>query len=145
MFMRLDPWREFDRLTEELFATSRVRPGMPMDAYRKGEELVVRFDLPGIAPDSIDVTVEKGVLTVNAERRHEPDEGVEVLFSERPQGNFVRRVLLGDALDVDNLKAHYENGVLTVVIPVAESARPRKVEITEGEKPKALKAETKAA
>ena len=145
MVMRFEPFRDFDRLTEELFHGGRVRPPMPMDAYRKGDDFIVHFDLPGVDSDSIDLTVEKNVLTVKAERRHELGDDVEVLISERPQGTYVRRVFLGEALDVDKLKAHYDTGVLTVTIPVAESAKPRKVEITAGGGPKAIEAETPAA
>lgn len=145
MLMRLDPWRGFDRLTEELLTGTHVRRGVPMDAYRKGDEFVVHFDLPGMDPDSIDLSVQKNVLTVKAERRLEPDKDVEVLVSERPRGTFVREVFLGESLDVDNLKADYDKGVLTVVIPVAESARPRKIEIAAANGPKALEAETQVA
>lgn len=142
MLMKFDPL--FDRLTDELWS-QRSRPGMPMDAYRKGDEFVVNFDLPGVDSDSIDLTVEKNVLTVKAERSFDPGDGVEVLVSERPQGTYVRRVFLGEALDIDQLKAQYDNGVLSVVIPVAESAKPRKVEITAGNGRKAIEAGSHAA
>jgi HSP20 family protein len=141
MLMRFDPWR-LDRLTEQLW--SGTRPAMPMDAYRQGDEFVLSFDLPGIDPNTLEVTVERSVLTVKAERRNELGEGVEVLVSERPQGSFVRRVFLGEALDVDNLEARYEQGVLTVVIPVAESAKPRKIEISAAEGAQALEAQTES-
>jgi HSP20 family protein len=92
----------------------------------------LHFDLPGVRPDSIDVTVEKNVLTVRAERAWYPAEGDEVLARERPQGTFTRQVLLGEALDTDAVSATYTDGVLTVRIPVAEQAKPRKIEITRG-------------
>ena len=142
MLMKFDPL--FDRLTDEMWS-QRTRPGMPMDAYRKGDEFVVHFDLPGVESGAIDLTVEKNVLTVKADRRFEVGDGAEVLVSERPQGTHVRRVFLGEALDLENLKANYANGVLTVVIPVAESAKPRKVEIEAGGRPKVIEAESRVA
>jgi HSP20 family protein len=105
---------------------------MPMDAYRRGDQFVVRFDLPGIDPQSIDVTVEKDVLTVRAERTWQRRDNEDVLVAERPQGSFSRQLFLGDALDPDHIDAHYDGGVLTVTLPVADEAKPRKVEITAG-------------
>ena len=131
MLMRTDPFREFDRLTQAL--GTRLRPAvMPMDAYRQGDDFVVHFDLPGVEPSSIDLTVEKNVLTVSAERRWEPSENLQIVASERPQGTFSRQLFLGDGLDAERVSAAYDNGVLTVSIPVAEQAKPRKVEITGG-------------
>ncbi|MEU4602751.1 Hsp20/alpha crystallin family protein [Kribbella sp. NPDC023972] len=139
MLMRTDPFREFDRLAQQL--TGAVTPGtwsrpspMPMDAYRSGDEYVVVFDLPGVSPDAIDLDVERNVLTVKAERRPAAlDEGVEMQVSERPLGVFSRQLFLGDTLDADRISAAYENGVLTVKIPVAAQAKPRKIAITGGE------------
>ncbi len=132
MLMRTDPFREFDRLTQQAFGT-RYRPSaMPMDAYRQGDQFVVNFDLPGVDPSSIDLTVEKNVLSVSAERRWEPAEDLQIVASERPQGNFNRQLFLGEGLDSDQVEASYENGVLSVTIPVAEQAKPRKVEISSG-------------
>ncbi len=132
MLMRFDPLRELDRLTQHAFGTV-ARPGaMPMDAYRRGEHFVVHFDLPGVDASSIDLTVEKNVVTVSAERQWEPAEGDEVLVSERPQGSFSRQLFLGESLDPDGIEAGYDNGVLTVTLPVAEQAKPRKVEIAPG-------------
>jgi HSP20 family protein len=105
---------------------------MPMDAVRRGHEVTLRFDLPGVSTDTIDVTVERNVLTVKAERSWQPSEGDEVLARERPQGSVTRQVMLGDSLDAENLEARYDAGVLTVTIPVAEQAKPRKVEIQSG-------------
>jgi HSP20 family protein len=134
MLMRTDPFRELDRITQQFFdATpgtwSRPSP-MPMDAYRTGDEYVVVFDLPGVAPDAIDLDVERNVLTVKAERRA-PDlgEGVQMEVSERPAGVFSRQLFLGDTLDADRIQAGYENGVLTLRIPIAEQAKPRKISI----------------
>jgi HSP20 family protein len=132
MLMRTDPFREFDRLTQQAFGT-RFRPSaMPIDAYRQGDEFVVHFDLPGVDPSSIDLTVEKNVLSVSAERRWEAAEDIQIVASERPQGTFNRQLFLGEGLDADRVEASYENGVLTVRIPVAEQAKPRKVEISAG-------------
>jgi HSP20 family protein len=104
---------------------------MPMDAYRNGDSFLVQFDLPGVAVDSIDLTVEKNVLTVHAERtRPEGAEDVELVAAERPQGVFSRQVFLGDTLDTDRIEADYNTGVLTLTIPIAEKAKPRKVEVT---------------
>jgi HSP20 family protein len=128
MLMRFDPFREFDRLTQEPWGGAR-RPHMSLDAVRQGDRLVARFDLPGVAGDSIDLTVEKNVLTVRAERTWERREGDEVLVSERSHGTFTRRLLLGDNLNTDAIEASYEDGVLTVTIPVAERAKARKVAV----------------
>lgn len=144
MLMRTDPFREFDRLTQQAFG-SRVRPSvMPMDAYRHGDQFVVHFDLPGVDASTIDLTVEKNVLTVAAERRWSADQDVQVVASERPQGSFSRQLFLGEGLDAERVEASYRDGVLTVTIPVAEQAKPRKVEVTTGaSEPKAI--ETTAA
>ena len=140
MLMRFDPFRELDRVTQQLWSGARP-PVMPMDAYRHGEEFVVQFDLPGVDPDSIDLTVEKNVLTVSAQRSWQPQEGDQVVASERPQGSFSRQLFLGESLDTDHISAGYANGVLTVTIPVAEAAKPRKVEITSGGNGKAIPAQ----
>jgi HSP20 family protein len=129
MLMRTDPFRELDRLTQQLLGTPSRPAAMPMDAYRKGEEFLVQFDLPGVDPSSIDLTVEKNVLTVTAERSVPAAEGVEVLISERPQGKFSRQLFLGDTLDADRIKADYRAGVLTLTVPVAEKAKPRRIEV----------------
>lgn len=132
MLMRTDPFRELDRLTQQAFGT-RSRPAvMPMDAYREDDHFVVHFDLPGVDPSSVDLTVEKNVLTVTAERQWQPNEDQQVVASERPQGTFNRQLFLGEGLDVEKVEASYENGVLTVTIPVAEQAKPRKVQISAG-------------
>ncbi len=133
MLMRFDPFRELDRLTDEVWGNGRRRTAtMPMDAYRDGGRFVVQFDLPGIDPASIDVTVERNVLNVSAQRRHERGEGQEWVVAERPQGQFARQLFLGETLDADQLEARYEHGVLTLTIPMAEAAKPRKVEVSTG-------------
>lgn len=130
MLMRSDPFRELDRLTQQVMGT-RTRPAlMPMDAYREGDRLVVHFDLPGVDSASIDLTVEKNVLTVTAERSWAATDDQQVIASERPQGTFRRQLFLGENLDTDRVEAHYDSGVLTVTIPIAEQAKPRKVEIS---------------
>jgi HSP20 family protein len=133
MLMRYDPFREIDRFTEGLFGNTARTPWMPMDAVRKDDHVEILFDLPGVRPDSIELTVERNVLTVKAERSWWPEEGAEVLARERTQGTFSRQVLLGEALDSEHVDAHYDQGVLRVTIPVLEKAKPRKVEIHSGE------------
>jgi len=136
MLMRTDPFREFDRLTQQVFGAPGTwsRPtAMPMDAYRDGDQYVVHFDLPGIDPEAIDLDVERNVLTVKAERRPvERGDGVEMQVAERPLGVFSRQLFLGDALDAERIAAQYEQGVLTIRIPVAEKAKPRKIAIDSG-------------
>ncbi len=131
MLMRFDPFREVERLTQRLGGGGRT-PVLPMDAYRHGDQLVAHFDLPGVDPDSIEVTVERNVLTVRAERAIARGEGEEWLVAERPQGSYSRQVFLGEGLDADALEARYDQGVLTLTLPVAEAAKPRKVEVTSG-------------
>lgn len=138
MLMRTDPFREFDRLAQQVVnnvAGTWSRPtAMPMDAYRVGDEFVVAFDLPGVDPDAIELDIERNVLTVKAERRPTvPTESVEMQVSERPLGVFSRQLFLGDALDADRIKADYDAGVLTLRIPVADRAKPRKIEIGSGQ------------
>ena len=128
MLLRFDPFRELDRAMDDLTRGTRS-PAIPMDAVRHGDRVFITFDLPGVDPDGIDLTVERGVLTLKAERRFERSEGDQVLADERRQGTFTRRVLLGDTLDTTRLEAGYDHGVLTVTIPVAEAAQPRKIAI----------------
>ena len=143
MLMRTDPFRELDRLTQQLLGTNGTtsRPAMmPMDAYRHGEQFVVHFDLPGVDPSSIDLDVERNVLTVKAERTPTYGEDVELQVAERPRGMFTRQLFLGDTLDTDHVEAHYDAGVLTLRLPIAEKAKPRKIEITGGSGPKVINA-----
>jgi HSP20 family protein len=130
--LRFEPSREFDRLAEQMFSAGlRGTPrSVPMDAYRRGEQFLIHLDLPGVDADAIELTVEQNVLTVRAERRFEPEEGDEPVVSERPQGTFTRQLLLGESLDTDRLEADYDQGVLTLRIPVAEQAKPRRVQVT---------------
>ncbi|MFF2548831.1 Hsp20/alpha crystallin family protein [Kitasatospora sp. NPDC058063] len=134
MLLRTDPFRELDRLTQQFLNTtgtwSRPTP-MPLDAYRAGDEYVICFDLPGVAPDAIDIDVERNMVTVKAERRpRQEGEGIKWELSERPLGVFSRQVMLSDTLDPAGITADYDAGVLTLKIPVAEKAKPRKIEIS---------------
>jgi HSP20 family protein len=133
MLLRYDPFRDFDRFTESVFSGPNRRTWMPMDAYRRGDRVELLFDLPGVPSDSVEVGVERNVLTVKAGRAWIPAEGDEVLARERTHGSWTRQILLGEGLDTDHLEAHYEDGVLRVSVPVAEQAKPRKVEITTGQ------------
>jgi HSP20 family protein len=129
MLMRTDPFRELDRLAQQVLGTAARPAAMPMDAWQEGEEFVVAFDLPGVAVDSVDIDVERNVLTVKAERKDPTGEKTELIAAERPRGVFSRQLILGDALDTDAVKASYDAGVLTLRIPVAEKAKPRRIEI----------------
>ncbi|MCX5215318.1 Hsp20/alpha crystallin family protein [Kitasatospora sp. NBC_00240] len=134
MLMRTDSFRELDRLTQQFLAQSGTwsRPAqMPLDAYRAGDEYVIAFDLPGVDPSAIDIDVERNMLTVKAERRPRPEaEGARMELSERPLGVFSRQVMLSDTLDPEGISADYDAGVLTLRIPVAEKAKPRKISVT---------------
>lgn len=136
MLMRTDPFRDLDKLADQLWGGSRKAP-MPMDAYRRGDDFVVHFDLPGVEPDSIEVTVEKNVLTVSARRYWDRGDELQVVASERPQGQFSRQLFLGEGLDTDGVVATYDHGVLTIQLPVAEQAKPRRVSVSapNGSKP----------
>lgn len=143
MLMRFDPFREVDRFAEQIDqAFRRSAPSIPMDAVRHDDRVFVNFDLPGVDPDAIDLTVERDVLTVTATRRFERAEGDEVLANERPQGTFTRRVLLGESLDTSKLEAAYDHGVLSITIPVAEQAQPRKIAVGGGHTRSAIEAES---
>src|SRR5690348_15190773 len=132
MLMRTDPFRELDRLSQQLFGANgtQTRPAvMPMDAWRDGDTFLVEFYLPGVNPDSIDLDVERNVVTVKAERPPRAS-GAELIAAERPRGIFSRQLILGDNLDTEHIAANYDAGVLTLHIPVAEQAKPRKISIT---------------
>lgn len=129
MLMRTDPFRDFDRLTQQVFGTPARPAAMPIDAYRKGDDFVIHFDLPGVDASSIDLTVEKNVLTVHAVRKRAEAEDVEMIVGERPQGTFSRQLFLGETLDTDAITADYADGVLTLHLPIAERAKPRRVQV----------------
>ena len=134
VLMRFDPFREFERLSRDLYTRGAQGPGwMPMDAVRRGDAVTVYLDLPGIDPGSIDITAEKNVLTVRAERSFAPGEDQQVLVLERPQGTFTRQLFLSENFDLDKVEAHYENGVLSISVPVSEAAKPRRIEVQGGD------------
>ncbi|PRH78320.1 heat-shock protein Hsp20 [Streptomyces solincola] len=143
MLMRTDPFRELDRLTQQLMGASGTwsRPSsMPMDAYREGDEYVIALDLPGVRADAIDVDVERNMLTVKAERRPAPKaDGVQMELSERPLGVFSRQLMLADTLNTEHIRADYDAGVLTLRIPIAERAKPRKVAVAESAAPREIR------
>ncbi|GGK78212.1 18 kDa antigen [Ornithinimicrobium pekingense] len=134
MLMRSDPFRELDRLSQQMFGAANGTPArptvMPMDAWREGDTFVIEFDLPGVHPESIDLDVERNVVTVRAERPVQDDR--EMLASERTRGVFSRQLVLGDNLDTERIQAAYDSGVLTLRIPVAEQAKPRKITVSHG-------------
>jgi HSP20 family protein len=129
MLMLNDPFRQLDRIAQQVLGTASHPAAMALDAWREGDEFVVALDLPGVQVDSIDLGVERNVLTVRAERKDPAGEGAELIASERPRGVFSRQLVLGDALETENMKARYDAGVLTLRIPVAAEAKPRKIEI----------------
>ncbi|HEX2307638.1 MAG TPA: Hsp20 family protein [Jatrophihabitantaceae bacterium] len=142
MLMRTDPFRDLDRWTQQLFGTSGTlaRPSaMPMDAWRDGDTFVVEFDLPGVAAESIDLDVERNVVTVKAERPLR-ENVTEMIAAERPRGVFSRQLVLGDNLDTEHIAANYDGGVLTLRIPVAEKAKPRKINIASKEERQTIEA-----
>lgn len=129
MLMRTDPFRSLDRLTEQVFGTPARPAVMPMDAWRDGDEFFVELDLPGVDPDSLDLDVERNVVTVRASRP-QLDPGRAMIATERTRGVFSRQLFLGENLDTDRIRADYRDGVLRLIVPVAEEAKPRKIEVT---------------
>ena len=128
--LRFDPFQEFDRLSRQMLGGGRGPRSMPMEAYRRGDQFFIHLDLPGVNPDDLQLTVERNVVAVRAERRPFWQQGDEVLVDETPQGSFSRQLFLGDNLDAGHLEASYDQGILTLTIPVAEQAKPRRVEIS---------------
>ena len=124
-----DPFRTLDRLTSQLMSGRRTPMGMPMDAWQAEDGYHVALDLPGVDPNSVEITCERNVLTIRAERRAEYEEGHNVLLAERPQGTFTRQLQVGDALNTEKVQATYTNGVLMLTIPLAEAAQPRRIEV----------------
>jgi HSP20 family protein len=133
MLMRTDPFRDFDRLAQQVLGTVARPAVMPMDAWREGDQFIVEFDLPGVDEKSLDLDVERNVLTVRAERP-DLDAGRETVSAERPRGVFSRQLFLGETLDADHIEATYHSGVLRLTIPVAEEAKPRRIKIATNEK-----------
>lgn len=135
MLMRTDPFRELDRLTQQMLGTNGTlaRPAvMPMDAWRNGDIFHVELDLPGVNPDSIELDVERNVVTIKAERPSR-DNDVELIAAEQPRGVFSRQLILGDNLETEQIDASYDAGVLTLQIPVAERAKPRRISVATNE------------
>jgi len=130
MLLQHDPFRDLDRLTQQVFGTAARPSGMPLDAWREGDEFIVELDLPGIDPGKLDIDVERNVLTIRAERLSRMPDAAGAVAAERPWGVFSRQLVLGDALDTDNVDADYTAGVLRLRIPVAERAKPRKIQIS---------------
>jgi HSP20 family protein len=128
MLMHTDPFRDFDRLAQQVLGTAARPAVMPMDAWRDGEKFIVEFDLPGVPRDSLNLDVERNVLTVRAQRPDlDPDR--EMVAAERPRGVFSRQVFLGETLDTDAIEASYDDGVLRITVPVTEAAKPRRIQI----------------
>jgi HSP20 family protein len=134
MLMRTDPFRDLDRLAQQMLGTPARPAAMPIDAFRRGEEFIVHFDLPGVDPQSIDLTVERNVLTVHAERVRSELDDVEMLIDERPHGVFSRQLFLGETLDTDRIEADYVDGVLSLTLPISEAAKPRRVPVNAGDR-----------
>jgi HSP20 family protein len=124
-----DPFRDFDRITQQLLGSTNRPAVMPMDAWREGDSFVIELDVPGVNPETIDIDVERNVLTVRAERVARNGDW-ELLASERAKGAFSRQLVLGDNLDLERIEAGYDAGVLRLVVPVAEKAKPRKIEVS---------------
>jgi len=127
--LRFDPFQEFDRFSRQVLGTGRGPRSMPMEAYRRGDQFFIHLDLPGVGPDDVQLTVERNVVAVRAERRSLWHEGDEVLVDETPQGTFGRQLFLGNNLDAARLEASFNQGILTLTIPVAEQAKPRRIQI----------------
>ena len=142
--MRFDPFRELDRLADQALTGARAMRTMPMEALRRGDRFIVALDLPGVDPSQVDVTVERNVVEIRANRQPLRQEGDQVIIDERPQGEFRRQLFLGDNLDANKLNAEFDRGVLTLTIPVSEASTPRKVEISKaGEGRQAIQTESR--
>ncbi|MFC4128419.1 Hsp20/alpha crystallin family protein [Nocardia rhizosphaerae] len=139
MLMRTDGLRDLERVTQQMFGTAARPAVMPMDAWRDGERFIVEFDLPGMDPDSLDLDVERNVVTVRA-ARPELDADRPMIAAERARGVFSRQLFLGEGLDTDSIRADYRDGVLRLTIPVAEKAKPRKIEIAREREPQVIDA-----
>jgi HSP20 family protein len=127
-------------MTQQVLGTAARPAAMPIDAYRQDDEFVIHFDLPGVSPDSINLDIERNVLTVKAERSSPASEDIEMVVAERPRGTFSRQLFLGETLDPERVTATYDGGVLTLRIPIAEQAKPRKIQITHEGSPQQIKA-----
>ncbi|MBY0287883.1 MAG: Hsp20 family protein [Mycobacteriaceae bacterium] len=139
MLMRTDPFRDVDRLAQQVLGTAARPTVMPMDAWREGDTFIVELDLPGVDPDSLDLDVERNVLTVHA-KRPALDSEREMVAAERPRGVFSRQLFLGETLDTERIEADYSGGVLRLTIPVAEKAKPRRIQISSRDETKPVNA-----
>lgn len=144
MATRFDPFQEMDRLMSQVLGSQRAAASMPMDLFRAGDHYVLHVDLPGADPGSIDVNVDDRTLTIQALRTARAEEGVQWLAKERPAGTYARQLTVGRGLDLDAISASYSDGVLTLTIPVAEEAKPRRIEVTTGETPATIEMGTDA-
>lgn len=140
MATRFDPFQEMDRLMSQVLGSQRASASMPMDLYRAGDHYVLHVDLPGADPGSIDVNVDDRTLTIRAQRTARTEDGVQWLAKERPVGTYARQLTVGRGLDLDAIAASYADGVLTLTIPVAEEAKPRRIEVTTGATPATIEA-----
>lgn len=133
MAMSFDPFTELDRLTGALLGSRQGPKFMPVDLYRDGDQYVLNADMPGIDPGSVDIDVDGQLLTIRANRSMENRDGVKWLTQERPHGSYLRQFSVGEGIDSEKISAHYENGVLSLIIPVSERAKPRKIEVSTGQ------------
>lgn len=140
MATRFDPFQEMDRLMGQVLGSQRAAASMPMDLYRAGDHYVLHVDLPGADPGSIDVNVDDRTLTIRAQRTARTEDGQQWLAKERPVGTYARQLTVGRGLDLDAIHASYADGVLTLTIPVAEEARPRRIEVRTGGTPATIEA-----
>jgi HSP20 family protein len=139
MLMRTDPFRDLDRWTQQVMGTAARPAVMPMDAWREGDSFIVELDLPGVKAESVNLDVERNVLTVHAERPA-LDQDKEMVSAERPRGVFSRQLFLGETLDTERIHASYQDGVLRLTIPVAEKAKPRRITIDHSHEKEAINA-----
>ncbi|MEU4342669.1 Hsp20/alpha crystallin family protein [Nocardia sp. NPDC023852] len=144
--LRFDPFHDIDTVARQLLGetagTARAPRFMPMDLFRAGDHYVLNADMPGVDPGSIDVSVDSGTLTLRAQRTVSSEEGVQWIASERFAGTYMRQLSLGGNVDADKINATYNNGVLSVTIPIAERAKPRRIEISGGSQPKTIEAQS---
>jgi len=141
MLLRFDPFRDIDRLADQ-FSSWQGPRSFPMDVYRADDHYVVHFDLPGVDPGSVDLSVEDNMLTVEAQRSTRAEDQGEAIVLERPTGTYRRQLVVGDGLDTNAVTATYDEGVLTVTIPVHEKAKPRKIDISRADSPKVIEGES---
>lgn len=135
-----DVFAQFDRLTSSAFDTARAPRVMPVDLFREGDQYILSADMPGIDPESVDLDLDGQLLTIRAERHAPASEQVKWLAHERPYGSYMRQFTLGDGVDVERIAANYEHGVLSVIIPVAERAKPRKIAVASTDRSKEVSA-----